>query len=318
MPVARWVSARAGSVVWVLSHEAPDGDAIGSLLAAGVLLRACGSYPVLLCPDPVPGIYSFLPGVEDILTGPEPGRVAGAHLFLDCAGPERIGGLRELLQPGPPSANIDHHESNTRYADLNWVDPGASSTGEMLARLYCALGVPLHDAAGAIYTAIVTDTGSFAFESTTPQTHRWAAAALRAGVLPGEYHSRIYGSRERAAVALLGRALRSLRFEAGGKIAIMVLRPADFAEAGASREHTEGIVNHARDVAGVKVALLAYSLDGSTVRVAVRSDRSYNAGALAARFGGGGHPRAAGCRLPGPLSRAVELVVSACMEDLGK
>lgn len=291
---------------------------MGSLIAATVLLREVGVRPVALCPDPVPRIYAFLPGAEKIRTRPGAGAAADAYLFLDCATPERTGELRTLLDTGLPSANLDHHESNTRFADLNWVAPRASSTGEMLARLFRALEVPIGAAAGAIYTAIVTDTGSFAFDSTTPQTHRWAAVALRAGVSPGDYHSRIYGSRERPAVELLGRALRGMRFAAGGKVAYMVLGSDDFARTGAQREHTEGIVNHARAVAGVSVGLLFYSIDGSKVKVAVRSDGSYNANDLAARFGGGGHPRAAGCTLPGPLSGAVEGVLSAVLEDFGR
>jgi phosphoesterase RecJ-like protein len=270
--------------------------------------------PLLLCPDPVPAVYSFLPGAQEVRVRPPEGAAAGAYLFLDCGTLERVGPLVGTLSPGLPSASIDHHRSNGAFAELNWVDPGASSTGELLARLFHRLRAPLGAAAGAIYTAIVTDTGQFAFDSTTTETHRWAAGLLAAGVLPAEYHEQIYESRDPAAVRLLGRALGSLRFSAGGKIAYMTLGPADFQELGASREHTEGIVNFARSTRGVTVGILFYSLDGRNVRAAIRSRQGFEANELAARFGGGGHARAAACSPAGALSDAVKNVL-ACAEE---
>ncbi|MDP2871852.1 MAG: DHH family phosphoesterase [Bacillota bacterium] len=315
-PIADLARRLGGRTVWVITHEAPDGDAIGSVLAMSHLVRACGGDAVPLCADPVPAVYAFLPRSAEIKTAPPDRQVPAARIYVDCATGERAGPLYVAPAPGVREINIDHHPSNTRFALLNWVDPESSSTGEMVAHLYDLLGVGLAGAAEALYAAVVTDTGSFAFESTVPATHRLAARLLEAGVSPGQFHSRIYESREPAALVLLGRALRTLGYSAGGRIAHMVLTPQDFACAGARGEHTDGIVNYARTVRGVEVGLLFFALGADQVRVAIRTRTGVDASALAARFGGGGHPRAAGCRLPPPLDDAVQRVLAAAGEAL--
>lgn len=331
--VAVFVRGLRGLPLWLVTHEAPDGDAIGSLLAMAHLVRAVGARPVALCPDPVPRLYASLPGAGDILTAPPPGERPTACIYLDCAARERIGPLQQApgfscaTGPAPacPAAhtdsacrevNIDHHPSNTRFGTLNWVDGAMSSAGEMVAHLYDLLGIGFEGAADALYTAIVTDTGSFGYESTGPGTHRLAARLIETGAAPGELHSRIYESREAAAQILLGRALTSMRLSAGGRIVHMVLAPEDFRASGAGGEHTDGIVNHARAVRGAQIGILFYALTPDQVRVAIRTRRGIDADALAARFGGGGHPRAAGCRLAGPLGEAVETFLAAAGEAL--
>lgn len=310
-----------GKPTWVITHEAPDGDAIGSLLAMAHLVKSTGGHPVPLCPDPVPWVYSQLPGAGDILTSPPPtGEPPAALIYVDCASRERAGKLQEALSNQPnqpnrqqqiPEANIDHHPSNTRFGTLNWIDTARSSTGEMVAHLYDLLNIPFEGAADALYAAIVTDTGSFAYEATGPETHRLAARLLEAGVSPSDHHSRLYESRDPASQLLLGRALSSMRFRGGGRIAYMVLSPEDFAATGAAGEHTDGIVNHARAVRGAEIAILFFAQTPALIRVGIRTRPGVDASALAGQFGGGGHPRAAGCRLPGPLDDAVETVLAA-------
>ncbi len=213
--------------------------------------------------------------------------------------------------------SFDHHTSNDRFADLNWVAPEASSTGEMLANLYLATGTPFGPARDAIYTAIVTDTGGFAFESTAAGTHEAAAALLRAGARPGDLHDLIYNSRDRAALGLLGRALASLEVDAGGRIAHIVLRPEDFQASGAGQQHTDGIVNYARSLKGVDIGLFFYSIKPGEVKVGIRTRTPVPAHGIAEAFGGGGHPRAAGCRLKGDLKEVVEQVLAEARRHLG-
>ena len=303
----------------VVTHEAPDGDAIGSLLATTYLLRQLGHRAKPLCDGPVPRTYAFLQGAAEIVAEVPAGPAPAGVVFVDCATISRAGRIGERLAaaaPGTPLINIDHHGSNDRFGTLNWVDPAASSTGEMVAALFRTADVAYGPAAAALYTAIVTDTGGFRFENTTPATHHTAAELLRAGVRPGEINDLIYGSRDRAALDLLAKALASLTTAAGDRVSYMVLTPADFAAAGATQYHTNGIVNYARQVAGVAVGLLLYSLDGDLVKVGIRTSPEVDASNLAARFGGGGHPRAAGCRLQMELTEAVRLLLAAAEEEL--
>jgi phosphoesterase RecJ-like protein len=282
-----------------------------------------GGHPVPLCADPTPRVYSALPGADRIAAAP-PGTHAGAggppaaHIFVDCASRERTGKLQEALScGGVPGANIDHHPSNTLFGTLNWVDPAYSSTGEMVAHLHDLLGVPFDGAADALYAAVVTDTGSFAYAATRPETHRLAARLLEAGVSPADHHSRLYESRDPAAQLLLGRALASMKFREGGRIAYMVLSPEDFAASGAGGEHTDGIVNHARAVSGAEIGILFFAqAPDQPVRVGIRTRPAVDASALAGRFGGGGHPRASGCRMAGPLDVVVETFLAAAAEAL--
>lgn len=312
--VAALIRGQRGRRVVLVTHESPDGDAVGSLLAAGHLLQTLGAQTEMVMVDPVPESYSFLPGAGSVQASLPPlAGTAGPDLlvYLDCAARERAKPEALGLEAPGLSLNIDHHASNTRYADLNWVLPDASSTGEMVGRLYTALGLGFGEARQALYVAIVADTGSFAYEGTTASTHRMAAALLEEGLDPGPVHQRLYAARPVAAVVLLARALASLAWTHQGRVADMTLQPADFVAAGALPQHTEGIVNYARDMAGVMVGLLFSTHDGREVRVGVRTRPGVDAHLIAARFGGGGHPRAAGCRLATSLPEARALVLAA-------
>jgi len=318
-PVLNWLRTLDGATVWVITHEAPDGDAIGSLLAAHELLTQFGATPVALCADPSPQIYQFLPGLERIRHSvPLPGQGSApvAYLYVDCGDAARAGALTGDLMVGPQVVNIDHHRSNTSFGDLNWVDTSYSSTGEMLATLFIAAGRTFGVARDALYTGIVTDTGSFAYEGTSARTHRIAAELVAAGASPSRLYDEIYNSRDPAALALLGAAISSLRLAAGGRIAAMLIRPADFVRTGARREHTEGIVNYARSLSGVQVGVLLYSIEPGAVRASLRTRPGVPADRIASAFGGGGHPRAAGFRMAGDLDNALSQVMAEATRHL--
>jgi len=318
-PVLNWLRTLQDKSVWVITHEAPDGDAIGSLLAARELLVQLGATPVALCADPTPEIYRFLPGLEHIRHSvPDlgDGSAPVAYLYVDCGDAARIGGLASDLPTGPVVVNIDHHRSNTSFGDLNWVDTSYSSTGEMLATLFMATGTAFGVARDSLYTGIVTDTGSFSYEGTSARTHRMAAELVAAGASPSHLYDEIYNSRDPAALALLGTAISSLRLAAGGRIAAMLIRPADFVRTGAKREHTEGIVNYARSLVGVQIGVLLYSVEPGLIRASVRTRPGVPADRLAAAFGGGGHPRAAGFRMAGDLDTALVQVLAEATRHL--
>jgi phosphoesterase RecJ-like protein len=284
-------------------------------------METLGAKTAMVAVDPVPDVYAFLPRAGMVLRAEDP--AARAHLssadllvYLDCATAERAGIPGSLGRQDAVTLNIDHHASNTRYADLNWVLPAASSTGEMVAEVFLRLRLPFGDARDPLYAAIVADTGSFAYESTAASTHRLAATLLDQGLSPDELHERLYSARPMAAALLLARALATLTTAHDGQVAYMVLVPADYAAAGASPAHADGIVNYAREIAGVKVGLLFSSHDGREIKVGLRSRPGVDANAIAARFGGGGHARAAGCRLATDLAAALAAVLGATGEAL--
>ena len=309
---------QAGRVVSVVTHESPDGDAIGSLLATKHLLERCGAEVHLLCPDPAPAQYSFLAGADRIRPALPPGATPALWVLVDCASLERIGPVADQVGPGARTLNIDHHASNTLFATYNWVQPEASSTGEMIAGLFVAMGLPFADSGPALYTAMVTDTGGFAFESTTPRTHLLAASLLEGGVKPGQMQDLIYNTRQPAALRLLGRALSRLELALDDQVAYMTLEPQDFIQARGRQEHTDGIVNYARSVAGARVGLLFYAIEPGLVRIGIRTKPGVDASWLAAQFGGGGHPRAAGCRFEGAVTEAVSAVLAVLEEHLAQ
>jgi phosphoesterase RecJ-like protein len=300
---------------FVCGHVMPDGDALGSALALGWALERLGKRVTVASPDPVPELYAFLPGVERLVTD---GAGLSGHttfVMVDCSVPARLGVYEEALKAGSIGlvVNIDHHQpAGGAMSSLSFIDPGAAATGEIVFDLIELLGVPLtRDPATCLYTAIVTDTGSFQYESTGAGTHRRAARLIEAGVSVAEVNSRLYEQKPLAGLLLLQRALGGLTFAAGGRIAYMSVTLADLAAVGARDEHTEGLINYARFVRGVEVAVLFRETEPGRFKVGLRSKHRVDVQAVAALFGGGGHTRAAGCLLEGTLDRVRDILLAA-------
>lgn len=310
--VAR-VLAQARTAVLFL-HINADGDSVGSTLALAHALTRRGALCRIIYGDRYPQPYSFLPGSENIThwANLSPDEQFDVAILPDCSGIDRVGDAHHVLPRAAKAVNIDHHASNTGYGDVRWVDPRRSCVGEMVMEIVDDLGVEIdEDIALCLYTAIVTDTGSFAYESTTPTTHRYAARLLEAGVQPQEVAQQLYGNMSREAVGLLGSVLQTLRFAADGQIAWIVISAADRARHNAGPHDAEGLVNYPRNIAGVEVAISFYEEENGSVRVGLRSKRRVDVAQLAEQFGGGGHKRAAGCRHTGPLAAAVQDIVQA-------
>jgi phosphoesterase RecJ-like protein len=308
---------RTGRRFVLLAHLYPDGDVLGSQLALGLALRDGGRSVTFACRHAVAEPFDFLPGVGEVQQWKE-GR--GEHdvvVTLDTPDPARVGGLLDgLRQPGTRVLNIDHHGDNKRYGDVNWIDTSAAATGEMVYDLLAAAGLPLTPAIAVnLYTAVVTDTGSFRYSNTTVRTLRIAAHLVEAGAAPAEVATRLYETRHLAGLRLLGQVLQQVETSDDGAVAWLVLdrsqtESPDLSEA-------EDFISYPRSIRTAKAAVLFRELAGE-VKVSLRAKGEVNVARVAARFGGGGHPNAAGAILPGDLAHAKAAVLGAVREALAE
>ncbi len=303
----------------ILSHLDPDGDAVGSALGLAWMLRARGKDVRVGLPGGVPALYAFLPGASDVAAAADalPGPF-DTVVCVDATSPSRLGALEAVLARGAAVLDVDHHGDNARFGDLAWVDPTASATALMLWELARDAGWAVGpEAAANLYAGILTDTGRFTFPNTDARTFAAAAALVEAGASPDGVAGRVYESRSVASVRLLAAALGTLEFRDDGRVACIHVTPGMLAETGAAAEETDGLSNWARSIEGVKVGLFLRDTGEGTVKISFRSNGGVAVDVLARRFGGGGHPGAAGARVPGPLEEAKEAVLRAVREHLG-
>jgi phosphoesterase RecJ-like protein len=285
----------------VISHSRPDGDAVGSMLALGEVLRQLGKQADMVTADRVPEVYRRLPGANMLRSAT---RVVGPYdavILLECDGIERAGleGLDQFLL-----INIDHHVTAEPYAHLNWIDCKAVSVGAMVYRLAKAAGAKITPAmATCLYTTVLTDTGGFCYGSLQASTFAMAHDLIEAGADAGEIAREIYFSTPLSKVKMMAAALNTLNCE--GEIAWLWITDDDIASAGANDEDTEGIVNVAIGIAGIEAAVFARELNDGTVRLSLRAKGKVKVAAIAEKLGGGGHENSAGCTLEGPLGRAL-------------
>ncbi|MDQ2968742.1 MAG: bifunctional oligoribonuclease/PAP phosphatase NrnA [Actinomycetota bacterium] len=281
------------------THENPDGDALGSLLAATLALQQLGKDTVMVLHGdvPLPVEYGFMPLAD--LQRRWPDDVAERILFaVDCANESRIADP-EVLGRVPLSIDVDHHHDNTRFGQINLVVADASSTGEVLRDLFRELGVELTpDIAEALYIALVTDTGRFQYTNTTPKALRLAAELVEAGADVHRVFQGVYESVQFAKLKLLARALERAQVFEGGRIVVSYLLRTDFTEVGAPEAYSEGIIDPLRSVEGADMAVLIREpprRDGPARRVSLRASiDELDVSAIARKSGGGGHRQAAG------------------------
>jgi phosphoesterase RecJ-like protein len=291
---------RTGDRFLLTTHENPDGDALGSLLALHSILGQLGKDSVMYMAAkefPLPVEYRFLP-LAEVFHDPPADVVDRTLVFLDCGNVDRTpeGFLRSTAAR---SVNIDHHHDNTRFGTVNLVDVSASSTAEIIHRLARQLGAKITpEVASALYVGLVTDTGRFSYENVTAATHRLAAELVEAGVDVGDTYRRLYERVPIEKLRLVSRALDKIERHDGCGLAVTYLSAADYADTGAGEELTEGIIDHVRALEGTRVAAVvrdrAESAD-SARKVSLRStDGDTDVSAIARGHGGGGHPLAAG------------------------
>jgi phosphoesterase RecJ-like protein len=291
---------RANDAFLVVTHENPDGDALGSMLAMSIALAELGKDVVMyLSGDaPTPGEYRFLDlsGLQRALPDDTEERVL---LALDCASERRIGPEVDVVERARLVVNVDHHHDNSRFGDLNLIVDDASSTAEIVRDILASLDVPLSpDIAEALYVALVTDTGRFQYSNTTPKALRLAADLVDAGADVHGIFRLVYETVQFAKLKLLARALGRAELYENGRIVVSYLLKDDFAEVGAEEPYSEGIIDYLRSVEGSEMVALIREPprdEGPARRISLRSSRDeVDVSAVARAAGGGGHRQAAG------------------------
>lgn len=297
----------------VVSHVQPDGDAISSTLAVAWLLGRLGKRFALYNEGPVPERLLFMRGAGDILTDASgiAGRAYRHVIAVDCADFSRVGNAKAMFADGYELLNIDHHPTNNGYGRLNVIRSEAAATAEILFDLIAAAGIPLDlDAATAIYTGILTDTGGFRYSNTSPKVLAIASRLIDIGVDGPMLAEQLLERMTPQQMLVLQRALSRLTFSADQRIAWLWVTPEDMAETGAKNEDLEGIVNYPRNVEGVEVGILFKQNGEASVKVSLRSAGKIDVAAICQQFGGGGHVRAAGCRVGAALEQAIGQVTA--------
>ena len=304
--------ARAGHSFLISTHQNPEGDAIGSVLALSLTLKGMGKEVQVLNQDPTPEMLGFLPGAQEIIHQAPAGTWLDIAFALDCGEKARLGEEFSKVKGIGKLINIDHHVSNSHFGDINFVDPQASSTAEIIYDLLLAIRVPMSPAvAENIYTGILTDTGSFHYSNTSPKTFAVARACLLAGVDPWKVAGQVYENQPLPRLRLLPRVLETLELLEGGRISSVIVTRQMLEETGGTVSLIEDFINFPRSVKGVEVALLFREVTLNKYRVSLRSRGAVDVARIAGRFQGGGHPNASGCTVEGSLSEVKTKVLEA-------
>ena len=295
---------RQSQTICVAGHMRPDGDCVGSQLALTLALRNEGKKVTCWNEDHIPQKYEFLDR-DGIIQKPRKGKRFDCVVAADAATFDRLGSVGRRIADRKLLINIDHHESNTRFGDLNWVSAREPSTGELIFRLLKVAKWPITKRiADCLFTAVSTDTGSFQYPSTRPGTYHVAGELVRRGADLAKICDEVYQSYPLSRARLLRHVYSHFRLTHQDQIAYFWLKKADFARTGANSSDSEGLIDHIRAIAPVVVACVFEELEPELSRISLRSkSEKVNVNAIAAQFGGGGHPAAAGARIAGkPLS----------------
>lgn len=297
------------STVLISTHKSPDGDALGSQLGLMLALEKMGKTVSAHNLDPVPEIYRFLPQNERIRIGkPVQGRY-DAFIVVDSDPPRT--GLFDTTYPADVLINIDHHITNPLAWPLTWLDTTASAAGEMVFKLIRELGVPLdRDIALCLYTAVFTDTGSFRYTNTTPESMKIAATLLEAGADPWLVTENVYESFSYPRLKLLGTVIANMERSADGRTAWVVVTDELYRRTNTTAEDTDNFVNFVRSAKGVEVAILLRQTGSAQYKISMRSKGRVDLSGLAQSFGGGGHKNAAGGVLDGTLDEVKKRVLA--------
>jgi len=285
--------------VFMATHVNPDGDAVGSLIAMGIGLQQHGKRVYLYNESPIPAVYRFLPGVQEVKRTLPPLQEWDAVVVLDCGDIGRIGEAANHVDDLPLVINIDHHVTNTAFGHHRLVDPAACSSTEIVYRLLKHMGIDIDvTIATSIYTGILTDTGSFRFANTNSAAYAICAEMVQCGVDPYTVAQHVYGTYSLGRIKLLNMALDSIEISANGKLSLMTLTHDMFVETDTNPEDVDGMINYAKRIEDVKVAALIMEntngADQKRFHVSLRSDGTVDVAEIAAAFGGGGHFNAAG------------------------
>src|SRR5213592_3484252 len=308
---------RQSRTICVVGHIRPDGYCIGSQLGLTLALQGEGKKVVCWNEDSIPQKYEFL-DPDHTLQKPKRGLKFDCVIATDAASFERLGTVGPCITNRKLFINIDHHESNTRYADVNWVSAREPSTGELIFRLLKVAKWPItKPIADCLFTAVSTDTGSFQYPSTRPGTYHVAGELVRRGADLAKICDEVYQSYPLSRARLLRHVYSHFRLTHQNQIAYFWLKKADFVRTGADSQDSEGLIDHIRAIAPVVVACVFEELDPEMTRISLRSkSEKVNVNEIAAEFGGGGHPAAAGARIAGKPISVQRRVIGAIKKAL--
>ena len=306
--------------ILITTHVNPDGDGISSEAALCLYLKKLGKHVVVINKDPLPEMFAFLPGVDEIHVSGQPTFDPDLIIVTDCGGLERTG----LKIPGeftPKVIVIDHHLTHDQNGEINLLDHEASATGELVYQLIkemekdspAKMDYPI---ALCLYTSIFTDTGSFRYSNTTPKALEIASKLVAYGINSWTVAEQVYESKPYALLKLTGRFLRTLEISRKGRFAWGSIVKEDFKKTGTREEHTEGLVNYPRSIKGVEVAVFFREMYSEQIKISMRSKGEVNVAAIAEKFEGGGHHNAAGCIMKGSLKDVMKKVLRMVAESL--
>ena len=295
----------------LMAHVAPDGDTLGSCLALQKLLQQLGKQAWVVCDDPLPHLYAFLPGADGLLA-PDAAVDAQAFVAVDCADVGRTGSQWDRVGERP-SLCIDHHITNPAFATVNHIEDCAA-TGELITLLYDAFGQPINPEVGAcLYTAIATDTGNFAYSSVTPRTFALMGKVMESGFDLPECNRLIYRNQRLQKLRMTARTVENAKLYRDGQVIVATLSKAETEAVDGLKADAEGIIDSLRDVETVVVACFLREEGASEVKLSLRAKDRVDCAALARAYGGGGHLRAAGATLHMSLAEAEAEVTKALL-----
>ena len=303
---------RESHTVCVVGHIRPDGDCVGSQLGLTLALRAEGKKVACWNENRIPEKYEFLDR-DGVIQKPRKGLKFDCVVATDAASFDRLGSVGRCVTDRKLLINIDHHESNTRFGDLNWVSAHDPSSGELIFRLLKIAKWPITERiANCLFTAVSTDTGSFQYASTRPGTYHVAGELVSRGADLAKICDEVYQSYPLSRARLLRHIYSHFHLTHEDQIAYFWLKKADFARTGAESCDSEGLIDHIRAIAPVVVACVFEEIDPQLTRISLRSkSEKVNVNTIAAQFGGGGHPAAAGARIAGsPLSTQRKVIAA--------
>lgn len=305
--------------VLVASHIDPDGDALGTQLAVAAFLRHLGKEVFLVRDNDIPFKYKFLTGVNEIPPVSEyaEDRRFDAAFVLECPNIQRIGRASKLLSGGIRIINVDHHQDNDLFGDVNWINTEASSVGEMIFEFFEEAGYAIDPVvAEQLYTAILTDTGRFRYRSTSPRTMHVAGKLIEAGADPQKICDLVYYNLQPSTMKLIGKVLNSIEFHNDGQVCLLFMTQDTLEQAGADESESDGLVDYTLFNAGVRAGALLKEIRSGKTKVSLRSKDGINVAAIAARFGGGGHFNASGCTIDMDMAQAREELLKIFDEEL--
>lgn len=304
------------SSIALISHKDPDGDCLGSLLGLHGILADRGIESDVYLDGGIPDNYAFLPGLSKISS--KPGKKDhDLVIVLDCSDLDRTGNMKEVFHSGKKSICIDHHESNLNFCDINIVEKDCSSTGEMIYIMSDHWGYEVGiDSAVNIYTAILTDTGKFIYDKTTPGTFRCVAELVEKGINFTDIVDKVYGSEDRQAVLAKSKILSEAEFYYNGKLSIGCISQKILEDYDVEMKNIDGLVESLRDIKNVEISCILKETGENSTKISLRSKGKVNVSKISSLFNGGGHAKAAGFTLKNSIHDAKSIVVNRLKEFL--